>query len=304
MSKLSTTTRQIDALLQKAIDEALEDGVDIKSEEFQESLEKLKSQLVEAHGISLDDYESTKKASGTFEKLEKAIDDFSSQVEKLETETDEKVKATEQKAFSSIDELKQLISETQHLLTERLEEKVSEKADKKDLFRKDEEIKEIASQIESEREKTKRELYDLGDTIKKKLGKKVAKEIKVKKEFSKEEKRKLKELMSKDWFNEIQEQIHDLTPRLWQGMAMGLKKSISNNSVDKIVFNETLSGTVDGSNKDFTLSKTPVSGSLVLKDENGVVLDEDAGDYSISGKTATLEYAPLSKAPTAIIYRK
>src|SRR5699024_1802535 len=58
------------------------------------------------------------------------------------------------------------------------------------------------------------------------------------------------------------------------------------------VFNETLSGTINGTNKIFTLANTPQTGKEMIF-LNGVLLKEGAGNgYTISGKTVTMTKAP------------
>jgi len=49
--------KQIDRLLEKAEDEAIEKGVNIASPEFQNLLREVKRKLLEARGISLEEYE-------------------------------------------------------------------------------------------------------------------------------------------------------------------------------------------------------------------------------------------------------
>ena len=49
--------KQIERIISKAENEALEEGVDITSPEFQELLLKLKRKLLEARGITLVEYE-------------------------------------------------------------------------------------------------------------------------------------------------------------------------------------------------------------------------------------------------------
>lgn len=58
-----------------------------------------------------------------------------------------------------------------------------------------------------------------------------------------------------------------------------------------LVFNETPTGTVNGSNAVFTLAHTPVAGVLVSL--NGLVQAPGAGrDYTVSGQTLTFSTPP------------
>lgn len=70
------------------------------------------------------------------------------------------------------------------------------------------------------------------------------------------------------------------------------------------VFNETPSGVVDGVNTEFVLADEPVSGTVQVF-YDGVKMDEGVGnDYTISGDTITLEFAPLSGDKIRVNYIK
>jgi len=65
-------------------------------------------------------------------------------------------------------------------------------------------------------------------------------------------------------------------------------------SASNFVFNETPTGTVDGSNTSFSLANTPTSGTVQLH-LNGLLQMPGAGkDYTISGSTITMLSAPLT----------
>jgi hypothetical protein len=68
------------------------------------------------------------------------------------------------------------------------------------------------------------------------------------------------------------------------------------------VDNEVLSGTVNGSNKVFTLANMPIIGSVHIYDEGGAKQLPGVG-YTISGSTVTMTFAPIQAAPSAD-YRK
>jgi hypothetical protein len=70
------------------------------------------------------------------------------------------------------------------------------------------------------------------------------------------------------------------------------------------VSNEVPSGTINGSNTAFTLANTPVSGTVQLY-LNGVRLQPGAGnDYTLSGLTITMLYAPATGDQLLADYRK
>ena len=67
--------------------------------------------------------------------------------------------------------------------------------------------------------------------------------------------------------------------------------------------NETPSGTVNGSNTDFTLANTPVSGSeQVYRD--GQLMKGGGDDYSISGTTITFTTAPTTGSVLLVTYKQ
>lgn len=67
------------------------------------------------------------------------------------------------------------------------------------------------------------------------------------------------------------------------------------------VYNETPSGTVDGSNTTFTLAHTPVSGSLMLFRDGQLMKEGD--DYTLSGNTITFSTAPASGSVLLATYQ-
>lgn len=70
------------------------------------------------------------------------------------------------------------------------------------------------------------------------------------------------------------------------------------------VFNETPSGTINGSNTAFTLAFTPVSSSLSLF-LNGILLEPGAGnDYTISGAAITMLFGPTTGDKLRAAYLK
>ena len=80
-----------------------------------------------------------------------------------------------------------------------------------------------------------------------------------------------------------------------------IDNSVNNNTTQasllaklQFVWNEILTGSVDGSNVTFELANVPVANSVLLT-LNGINLQAGAGnDYSLTGKIVTLAQAPLS----------
>lgn len=72
----------------------------------------------------------------------------------------------------------------------------------------------------------------------------------------------------------------------------------------KFINYETPSGTVNGSNAEFTLANTPISGSVQVY-LNGVRQEVGSGnDYTLSGSTITFETAPATGAKVRVDYRR
>jgi len=64
---------------------------------------------------------------------------------------------------------------------------------------------------------------------------------------------------------------------------------------------EVPAGTVDGANVTFTITYTPVSGSLLLF-YNGLLLKGGGNDYTLSSKTITFTEAPHAEALLFAVY--
>ena len=84
-----------------------------------------------------------------------------------------------------------------------------------------------------------------------------------------------------------------------------VNKSLYTQAMEKGEFwetNETPTGAMNGSNLTFTLAYTPEAGSLKLR-LGGVVL-EITNDYTISGDTITMVFAPNSGETFLADYRR
>lgn len=91
------------------------------------------------------------------------------------------------------------------------------------------------------------------------------------------------------------------------GAAQAIRKSGATSlaNVDvlsgTIVDDETPTGAVDGVNTDYTLANTPTSGTLVVY-EGGTRLRQTT-DWTLSGTTLTITYAPPSGSYIRVAYR-
>jgi len=77
--------------------------------------------------------------------------------------------------------------------------------------------------------------------------------------------------------------------------------TIANDLGLNFVDDEIPSGTLNGTNKDFTIKETPINGSLkVYRDGQRLKVTED---YTLSGKTISLIFAPVSDQILLVDYR-
>ena len=77
--------------------------------------------------------------------------------------------------------------------------------------------------------------------------------------------------------------------------------TIANDLGLNFVDDEIPSGTLNGTNKDFTIKETPINGSLkVYRDGQRLKITED---YTLSGKTISLIFAPVSDQILLVDYR-
>ncbi len=85
----------------------------------------------------------------------------------------------------------------------------------------------------------------------------------------------------------------------WSNPFTGIGLTSSN-----FVFDETPSGTINGSNADFTIANTPTSGTVRVY-LNGLRVLAGSGDgYTISGTTITMTTAPVSGDTLRVDYMK
>jgi hypothetical protein len=79
------------------------------------------------------------------------------------------------------------------------------------------------------------------------------------------------------------------------GVTSAIQTQLNNRpQTSRIVYEEIPSGTINGSNVTFTLANTPISGKISVH-LNGLKLKSGSGnDFTISGDTITMEYAPAT----------
>lgn len=88
----------------------------------------------------------------------------------------------------------------------------------------------------------------------------------------------------------------DTTALVWTQPTSGMLTS------GNFVFNETPSGTINGSNTFFTIANTPIAGKVAVY-LNGMLMDE-SDDYTISGSTITFSVAPTAGDKVRVTYIK
>ena len=90
--KIEVVKKTIDRIIEKLEDEAFDRGVDPMSDEFQETIEKVKDKLLKEKGFTIEDYSNVGKEDE--EEIQKEIDNYDKKIEELKQtnqETNEKV---------------------------------------------------------------------------------------------------------------------------------------------------------------------------------------------------------------------
>jgi len=324
--------RRIDKLLQKAEDEALKEGVDITSEEFQRIFRELKRKLLAQRGVSLEDYEGSEIKARPIGKIGEAFDstieglqgEYSQKIDELMTNFNQRIQELIEKHSIEKEELLSKIN----VLSGELEEQ------KRGLIEQDNKIKKQNILAKKEKERNLRaeirkdtEILKLQEQIQEQAKQSVSKEmlkdiIKSQKALENEGRKNsiyLKNIEKKDTVSpedveklrkeskkEIQKEIKSYIGNWYQLPVRGLRRA-TQKSLDafksSFVDSEIPAGTIDGSNKVFTLANTPISGSVKVF-VNGVRLKSGGEDYTISGKTITFGTAPPTGSILLSDYRK
>jgi len=318
--------RRIDKLLQKAEDEALEDGVDITSKEFQSVFRELKRKILKARGISLEDYE---RAEQEYEESKEKRN----KIEILGAERVEKLSQTRKKEIQEkIEEIKRDYSVKLNALAKESNNKIQvlikkTNTEKKELLKEiktlkeqrdvlNKQTKELEERFYREALRKDRELEDIKDSIK--LGNEIMGNIiKFQGGLSKDvDTLKSKEIISPKLKKEMRGTIKtvkqienylrtpDLTPGWRERIVSDLEAKVSEKvSASAFIDDETPTGTVNGVNKTFVLANTPISGSVKVL-VNGQRMKSGGEDYTISGSTITFNTAPPINSIILTDYRK
>lgn len=71
-----------------------------------------------------------------------------------------------------------------------------------------------------------------------------------------------------------------------------------------LVEDETPTGLINGSNTSFTLANTPIAGSVKLYLQGQRLIPGAGNDFTVSGTTITMAYAPETNQSLRVDYRK
>lgn len=292
MNKYDRIKKLIYYALKDAEQEALDDGIDITSPEFESILSRLKDKLLQKLGISpaeyrqIEELEKQKKLSKKWEERTKISGEINKKIDKVIKQVE--LKETRWEDIKERPDIKKEITKTETLLNSKISE-----TDKKILS-----VNDIKKLIPKEKEYRWTDfpefIRDLNDVEKwrnliEKRFKKVEEitEKKPKREFSQEEKEQIQKLISRDWFEVIQDRINDLTPRLWRGLGLGLQRQINANKVS--VLEIDLSSQCDGSTIAFSLGR-------IVKSIIVINLEGTMPPYTLNAtkNQITLTFAPDS----------
>jgi len=331
MNNFITLKRQIEKLLQKAEDEALENGVNITSTKFQSVFRELKRKILAERGISLEEYErleeeierdgSVKVDKNFFIKVGKGLEketeeekgkinenigelrkDLLSEISILKEEEDSKIQSLTEKTDA---EKRELLKENEILQTTLKEQEITSGKQAKELKK----IGELEEKFQREALRENRNIDNVKDLVKRLPTNKDIEDIKkeirnipkpekqvlpnIKKEVKEEIKNEMDNLQEM-----IDKRINDLAPRF---LAIPSRKGGLESS--NIIDAETPTGSINGSNKTFTLAYTPNPTTSLKVFRNGI-RQELTTHYTLSGKTLTTVAALPTGTNLKVEYRK
>jgi len=320
-----TLKRQIEKLLKKAEDEALEEGVDITSNKFQLLFRELKRKILTGKGIDLKEYEAmeeeieskkeninddelirlAKKLEGNRERRKKEAkaekSKISQEIKRLERESFNQSKSIETNVESEIQAFKEKSeAENKNLLKE-----IKALKEQKDISDKQKarQIKELEERYYREAIRKDTEIYELKQVIDglptietiENMKNEIIKIIpKPPKPLSPDEVKRLAAERKK----EIKKEIKSYTGNWYQLPMRGLRKGDLNAFKDGIVTGETPSGS--GTTYVLAFAPNPAGSLAVYVNTTRKTLTTD---YTLSGKTITFTSAPRSGAIIRVDYR-
>lgn len=272
--------RKLDKMIEKGEKEALDEGMNLLSAEFVEMIEQIKNKILIEAGVSLDEFSTFETAMEIDpDKIDREM------LSKLIEEIDNKIKTINDKV-ENVSKMKGPIGER------------GIRGDKGDSIRGER----GKNGIDGERGRDGKTMIALRGKQGKPGNDANVKSIR----------REFEELSSKvNAFGENFEHNIDIVSQTQRSMpdfrklAMGLRGDIDANkaTVGTFVDDETPTGTVNSSNKVFTLSNTPKTNSLKVF-VNGQRVKGGGEDYTLSGVTITFVTAPPTTSILTVDYRK
>ena len=313
---------RIDKQIEKAENEALEEGIDITSEKFQSFLDEIKVKLLAGRGMSLNEYKKMESeidienervdiSSGELMKLAERIEkDSKVKKEKSKEEKEKFDRNIEKLQEEHFVEINKLAQESDRKI-KKVEEKQLKEEDIKQLIPKvkyyDKEIQQLSKKVDSIKIPEQRDWTDKIDALKWQI---------------KTDKKEVEKMVKKETEKKVKEFSKSLTPKE--------NKSLDKKAVDKLIKdyihknlqihvpyggggmsfkfadNETPTGDVNGTNKTFTLDNTPDPVTCLRFKVEGaeLILDStNSNGCSLSGKTVTTIMAPPTGALVRAYYR-
>jgi len=307
MTNFQRFKKQLEKWLKKAEEEAIEAGVDITSPEFLALLLELKKKILATKGLTLEEFERLEKEEEERKELEK--EDISTKLKVIKlsknlTETEKEVKKLSEQFREELDKIKksQLTAEDVRKMMPEIKDYSSEIREIKRLVTND--LPHQLAALKKEKEELNQNILQLQNSftdlvrqIREINNKKIPKPKPI---FNKKEADRIKELAKVDLEGLVQRQFNQLMPGPLRQLAMGLQNQIE--SIGTFAEAETPSGTINGSNKDFTLTYAPNPVSSLQVFVNGMYMTAGE-DYTLSNKTITFNTAPPTNSIIRVYYR-
>ena len=313
-TKFFQLREQINSILEKSIKEALDDGINISSDKFQKILAKLKKILLEEKGLTLEEYEAVEHLLDTTE-------DHGGKVEIAIKKLGEESKIEFKKGINDIlQEFQRRID----VLIQELEAKEKTQLkpeDVKNIIQPlipvipkfpivkyyDKDITGIIERLNSIKIPVIPKIKDWTNDIKN-LQLNLISTLEGNKKEAQTEREKafneLKELRMVISGESLEIKLKDLLGPAFRRLGMGLQGQIDGKmDKSKFVDGETPSGTINGTNAEFTLANTPNPVASLQLFLNGAFQTAGGEDYTLASATITFVNAPLSGSILRASYR-
>jgi len=321
--EFSKLKKIVDKLLEKATDEALAEGVNTASEEFEVLLTNLKKGILAERGISLEEYEIAEKGKEEDEEISKETlglltmgkEKIQEIIKGLKDESLAKVDALAQKSNKEIQDLtqktdnqkEQFLAQIQtfnsNLLKELKNQRDISKNEMAEVVRmirdntivKEKEIESIKSQ-NAQSVKYQNWLKKYQEWLLTKI-----EQLEKQTFISPSEKKRLKELDKKSLDKWLEDYLRNWTAWPVRGLRRATQEEL-NKFKAGFVDAETPTGAINGSNKTFILAHTPNPVTSLKVFVNGI-RQELTTHYTLSGQTLTMVRAYPTGTNIKVEYR-